>query len=70
MAQTGDGWDLEGIPRPFWPYVRDILVARQIYQLVGHISDKAVSESLSKTAEGLLLSGARSLAHANVAAKG
>ena len=63
MAQDGD-WDLEGVPRPFWPYVRDILVAREIYNLVGRVSDKAVGQSLAKTAEGLLQAGARQLAEA------
>jgi|GEM_PF-5049782 len=62
MAQDGDGWDLEGIPRPLWPYVRDILVAREIYNLVGRVSDKAVGQSLAKTAEGLLHSGAKHIA--------
>ena len=64
MAQDGDGWDLEGIPRPLWPYVRDILVAREIYNLVGRVSDKAVGQSLAKTAEGLLHSGAKHVAEA------
>ena len=62
MAQTGDGWDLEGIPRKFWPYVRDILVARAVYDLSTRVSDKAVGAGLAKTAEGLLLSGARQIA--------
>jgi hypothetical protein len=62
MAQDGDGWDLEGIPRPLWPYVRDILVAREVYSLVGRVSDKAIGQNLAKTAEGLLHSGARNLA--------
>jgi len=62
MAQSGDGWDLEGIPRPWWPYVRDVLVAREIYSLVGRVSDKAVGKNLAKTAEGLMQSGARQLA--------
>jgi hypothetical protein len=65
MAQeVGDGWGLEGIPRAFWPHVRDILVAREIYNLVGRVSDKAVGQSLAKTAEGLLHTGARHLAEA------
>jgi hypothetical protein len=62
MAQDNDGWDLEGVPKPWWPYVRDILAAREIYGLIGHVSDKAVGKSLEKTAEGLLQSGARRLA--------
>ena len=68
MAQSGDGWDLEGIPKPWWPYVRDILVAREIYSLVGRVSDKAVGRGLAKTAEGLMQSGARQLAE--LSAKG
>ena len=62
MAADNDGWGLEGIPKPWWPYVRDILVAREIYSLVGRVSDKAIGKSLEKTAEGLLQSGAKRLA--------
>jgi hypothetical protein len=61
MAQE-DGWDLEGIPRPWWPYVRDVLVAREIYKLSTLVSDKKIGQGLEKTAEGILLSGARHLA--------
>jgi hypothetical protein len=62
MALDNDGWDLTGIPKPFWPYVRDILVAREVYSLAARVSDQAIGQSLAKTAEGLLHSGARNLA--------
>ncbi|HEY2737103.1 MAG TPA: hypothetical protein VGK45_01795 [Thermoanaerobaculia bacterium] len=64
MAQEEGDWGLEGIPRAFWPHVRDILVAREIYNLVGRVSDKAVGQSLAKTAENLLHTGARQLVEA------
>lgn len=64
-AQDGDGWDLTGIPKAFWPHVRDILVAREIYNLATRVSDTAVGHSLAKTAEGLLHTGARNLAEAH-----
>lgn len=61
MAQE-DGWDLDGIPKPWWPYVRDVLVAREIFSLAGRVSDKAIGRSLEKAAEGLMQSGAKRLA--------
>lgn len=63
-AESSDGWDLEGIPKPFWPYVRDILVARDLYKFSTVVSDRKVSKSLAQTAEGLLVGGARKLAEA------
>ena len=69
MATTvSDGWDLEGIPKPFWPHVRDILVARDLYKFSTLVSDRKVGQSLAQTAEGLLTSGARHLAEHRVTA--
>lgn len=64
-AEPSDGWSLEGIPRPFWPHVRDILVARDLYKFSTLVSDRKVGQGLAKTAEGLLANGARNLAEAN-----
>lgn len=61
-AESSDGWDLEGIPKPWWPYVRDMLVARDLYKLSTVVSDRKVSKSLAQTAEGLLVGSARKLA--------
>jgi len=66
-AEPSDGWSLDGIPRPFWPHVRDILVARDLYKFSTLVSDRKVAQNLAKTAEGLLASGARSLAEAHAA---
>lgn len=57
-----EGWDLEGIPKPWWPYVRDFLVSRELYQLSTQVSDRKVAKSLTTAAEGLLTSSARRLA--------
>ena len=62
MADGSDGWDLTGIPRPLWPYVREVLVARELYRLSTLVSDKAVGESLQKTAGGLLAASAGRIA--------
>ena len=61
-ANASDGWDLDGIPRPFWPYVRDIMVARDLYKFSTLVSDKATAKTLAVTAEELLLTGAKRLA--------
>jgi hypothetical protein len=63
-ADASDGWNLEGIPKPFWPHVRDILVARDLYKFSTLVSNKATGKSLAQTAEELLISGARRLAEA------
>ena len=62
MADSSDGWDLDGIPKPFWPYVRDILVARDLYKFSTLVSNKATAKALAATAEETLLTGARKLA--------
>jgi hypothetical protein len=62
MADQSDGWDLTGIPKPYWPYVRDVLVARELYRLATLVSDKAIGEGLQSTAHGVLNLGARGLA--------
>jgi hypothetical protein len=62
MADGSDGWDLTGIPRPLWPYVRDILAARELYRLATLVSDKAIGERLQNTAQGVLNIGAKGLA--------
>jgi len=64
QAEPSDGWSLEGIPKPFWPHVRDILVARDLYKFSTLVSDKRVAQTLAQTAEGLLANGARNLAEA------
>ncbi|HYU34331.1 MAG TPA: hypothetical protein VEW48_19430 [Thermoanaerobaculia bacterium] len=71
MAQVdaSDGWSLEGIPKQFWPHVRDILVARDLYKFSTLVSDKRVAQTLAQTAEGLLAHGARSIAEAKATAK-
>jgi hypothetical protein len=63
-AEPSDGWSLEGIPKQFWPHVRDILVARDLYKFSTLVSDRKVGQSLAQTAEGLLAHGARNLAEA------
>ena len=62
MAEPSDGWSLEGIPKPFWPHVRDILVARDLYKFSTLVSDRKVGQALAQTAEGLLVNSARHLA--------
>jgi len=62
MADGSDGWDLTGIPRPLWPYVREVLVAREIYRLSTLVSDKALGKSLQQTAGNLLAAGAGRIA--------
>ena len=62
MADSSDGWDLTGIPRPFWPYVRDFLVARELFRVSTLVSDKGVGKSLAKTAGELLATSARHVA--------
>jgi hypothetical protein len=66
-ADASDGWNLEGIPKPFWPHVRDILVARDLYKFSTLVSDRKVSKSLALAAEELLVGGARQLAAAQAA---
>jgi len=66
-TDSTDGWDLEGIPRPWWPYVRDFLVAREIFKFSTLVSDRKVGQSLAQTAEGLLVNSARHLAEAHAA---
>lgn len=56
-----EGWDLEGIPKPWWPYVRDFLVARELYRYSAQVSDRKVGKTLAQTAEGLLTNAARRL---------
>lgn len=65
-ANASDGWDLEGIPKPFWPYVRDILVARDLYKFSTLVSNKATAKALAATAEETLRTGARQLAEAQI----
>ena len=57
-----EGWDLEGIPKPWWPYVRDFLVSRELYRLSTQVSDRMVAKTLATAAEGLLTNSARRLA--------
>ncbi|HWM89690.1 MAG TPA: hypothetical protein VN493_02870 [Thermoanaerobaculia bacterium] len=57
-----EGWDLEGIPKPWWPYVRDFLVARDLYKYSTLVSDRKIARSLAETAEGLIKNSARNLA--------
>jgi len=64
MADSSDGWDLTGIPRPLWPYVREILNAREIYRISTLVGEKAVAASLQKTASGLLIANAAKLGQA------
>ena len=56
-----EGWDLEGIPKPWWPYVRDFLVARELYKFSALVSDRKVGKTLATAAEGLLTNAARRL---------
>jgi hypothetical protein len=65
MADSSDGWDLTGIPKKFWPYVREVLVARELYRLATLVSDRGVSASLHSTAESLLANSAAKLAKAD-----
>jgi len=65
-----EGWDLEGIPRPWWPYVRDLLVARDLYRLSTLVSEPEIGKRLAGTAEQLMVQGAKCLsAPAKVVAK-
>jgi hypothetical protein len=63
-TDSSDGWDLTGIPKPYWPYVREVLVARQLFRLATLVSDKTVGEGLQKTATDLMRSSAGKLAQA------
>jgi hypothetical protein len=62
MADSSDGWDLTGIPKPWWPYVRDVLVAREMFRLSTLVSDRKIGKNLTETAEGLVQNSARHLA--------
>ena len=68
QAEPSDGWSLEGIPKQFWPHVRDILVARDLYKYSTLVSDRRVSHALAQTAEELLATGAKHLAEAKATA--
>ncbi|HEY2405615.1 MAG TPA: hypothetical protein VGI10_06420 [Polyangiaceae bacterium] len=65
MADGSDGWDLTGIPRPLWPYVREVLVARELYRFAGQV-DKATGEALQGVAGKLLTNGAAKIAELGV----
>lgn len=66
MADNSDGWDLTGIPKPAWPYVREILVARELFRLATLVSEKGVAESLHGTASNLLAASAAKLSQHGV----
>lgn len=53
MAQE-DGWDLTGIPKKFWPKVKNVLLARELFRLSGTVEDRELSENMGRFAKGLL----------------
>jgi hypothetical protein len=70
MQMATEGWDLEGIPKPWWPYVRDFLVARELYRFSAQVSDRKVGQTLAQTAEGLMTKSARHLVEAGAVKAG